>query len=61
MSFPDDWEDAPLSDEDKQELRGILLHQLTVLKTALHRVKELRHGAVPGQPIEGDEPVNKEP
>lgn len=59
MSFPDDRKEAPLTEKDQQELRRILLHQLTVIEAAFRHLEELR-GGPPSPPID-DELGNKEP
>jgi hypothetical protein len=58
MAIPDDCEEVPLSEEDKQELSRILLHRLTVIKAARRQLEELRRGALQD---EADEPGKKEP
>ena len=58
MAVPDDFEDAPLSEDEKQELSWILLRQLTSIKAAFRRLEELRREAPQD---EGDEPGTKEP
>jgi hypothetical protein len=38
----DDWDEAPLSEQDQLELTRLLVHQLIAIKATLRRAEELQ-------------------